>query len=217
MPAVILAAALSLSPRAWGQADGSVNALTVCSSPKGPEAGPIVTISYSTAPSSLSAVVLSPRRGNAPGTRRQQRVRRYGSGRGKARAEVAFEGDSFELLVDTSKPARPRLPAKLRTMSAFGVRAAKLSCLQFDFDGDEETCVSQGGTWSSQPPSCVWDSLDGGKPCRDSSQCETACVAPDSTPEGKHVKGHCFGKTSLQDACVSIVSGGTAGRAVCTD
>jgi len=214
----LLSAALALGARAQAQS-AEEGALTVCSSAEGPENGPIVTISYSTAPASLHAVVVSPKKG-AQATRREQPVKRFGGGRSRLKPRVYFQGEGFELEVDTAKPDKPKYPARLRVLSPFGtrgVRTADLSCLRFDFDGDEQTCASQGGLWQPQPPACIWNTSDDGHACKDSSECESACVAPQGAAEGKKARGHCFGKTSLSGACVVIVADGVAGRTECSD
>jgi len=51
----------------------------------------------------------------------------------------------------------------------------------FSYPTDNESCIAQGGIWGpiglSPEPGCMLPTTDAGKVCRDSSECQAACVA----------------------------------------
>lgn len=64
---------------------------------------------------------------------------------------------------------------------------------------DKESCEALGGKWQiwrnipNASPECNLPTSDAGKPCLDSSECESYCEAPEGAEVGAEVEGRCYG------------------------
>lgn len=85
----------------------------------------------------------------------------------------------------------------------------------------ETVCEREGGTWKKlgmqQHESCVLPASDAGKACKDSAECEVACVAQNSDAElGARAEGVCLHSTDLF-GCHIYLSDGITESAFCED
>lgn len=87
--------------------------------------------------------------------------------------------------------------------------------------GSENECRVVGGSWERRGMMnvliCAVPTSDAGKPCRDTSDCQSFCVAPAGAPAGKRVTGSCSGSYETLGSCISRVCLGRAEIGVCTD
>jgi hypothetical protein len=85
---------------------------------------------------------------------------------------------------------------------------------------DASRCTAAGGTCAyagmSCPLACIRRTTDGGKPCRDSVDCQSGCFADKGVPAGQTTQGTCHPLT-LAVGCVNPVSKGRAIGVVCGD
>src|SRR5947208_3148384 len=82
-------------------------------------------------------------------------------------------------------------------------------------------CISLGGTWRRAgmrgEEICDVPTKDAGRDCRDSSECLSACVAPEKAHSGQRVVGKCYGSFLTLGTCLARVSGGVAQVPHCSD
>lgn len=80
-------------------------------------------------------------------------------------------------------------------------------------------CESMGGSWSQFEKIIICDlpTRDSGKPCSDSRDCQSACVASGEVPAESKVQGQCFSRSSTLGTCLNLVVGGVAQGVVCED
>jgi hypothetical protein len=63
---------------------------------------------------------------------------------------------------------------------------------------------------------CVYPSHDAGKSCRDSSECEGRCDAPEPATRGQAVTGTCSARVG-RAGCANVVKNGIASGRICSD
>ena len=85
----------------------------------------------------------------------------------------------------------------------------------------EKVCDKQGGKWKKigrqQAYACVLSANDAGKTCKDSSECEVACVTENKKMEaGLKANGVCLESTDLF-GCKAYVSNGVVEHTLCVD
>jgi len=85
----------------------------------------------------------------------------------------------------------------------------------------QSDCEDDGGKWSvseqTSKGECNLPTLDAGKICNDSSDCESACIAESSMLPGIETTGICYGWSLLQSDCVNPVSSGITQGSTCDD
>jgi len=64
---------------------------------------------------------------------------------------------------------------------------------------------------------CDVPTKDAGRACKDSSECLSACVAPEKAQSGQRVVGKCYGSFLTLGTCLARVSGGVAQAPRCSD
>jgi len=84
-----------------------------------------------------------------------------------------------------------------------------------------ERCRALGGDWGLHGfvaiPQCVVPTNDGGKICRDSSECQSICIAPKNVAAGSKRSGTCFGSYNAVGTCLAQVRSGVVSATLCTD
>lgn len=84
-----------------------------------------------------------------------------------------------------------------------------------------EECAARGGSWRrmgmAQTEVCEMPTGDAGKPCSDSSECESYCVAPEGVEKGAVVTGTCHGTFLRLGYCFAEVTKGHAEQSACRD
>ena len=77
-------------------------------------------------------------------------------------------------------------------------------------------CDAKGGTFmpAVMTSSCAWPTRDAGKACRDSTECEGACVVPLDTPGGARITGACEAVAGVPE-CTNFLLDGAATGHVC--
>ncbi len=84
-----------------------------------------------------------------------------------------------------------------------------------------EQCSKLGGTWRRaglmQLEVCDVPTRDAGKTCRDSSECESLCVAQDGANASQASTGQCYKSFLTVGKCLSIVANGRISTAQCSD
>lgn len=84
----------------------------------------------------------------------------------------------------------------------------------------EEECIRSGGEWKKvgiQPaPECTFKSKDAGKQCRDNSECDGECLAPEGSQQGEKVSGICS-DYNFHLGCFRMVDNGTVSKTICVD
>ncbi|MBS7458042.1 hypothetical protein [Coralloluteibacterium stylophorae] len=84
----------------------------------------------------------------------------------------------------------------------------------------EAACLADGGTWAQHGRlavmSCARPTADAGRMCRDGSDCETACIAPEGVEDGTPTAGTCHASDKLF-GCHTRVTDGVAGPSLCID
>ena len=85
----------------------------------------------------------------------------------------------------------------------------------------EKVCERHGGNWDKigrqQAYACVLPASDAGKICKDSSECEVACVTENNqVGAGQKVSGVCLESTDLF-GCKAYVSQGIVEHTLCVD
>jgi hypothetical protein len=82
-------------------------------------------------------------------------------------------------------------------------------------------CEAAGGTWGRfgvrQQELCNLPTPDAGKRCTDSTECASACVAPNGAPVGGKADGTCYARALLLGTCLKRVSGGVVEPPLCVD
>jgi len=87
--------------------------------------------------------------------------------------------------------------------------------------GEQVQCEEKGGKWA--PPKaaaqgqCNLPTLDAGRICNDSTECESACVAESSMLPGLQTSGVCYGWSLLEAECVNPVARGVTQGNTCDD
>ena len=85
----------------------------------------------------------------------------------------------------------------------------------------QEQCSKLGGTWRRaglmQLEVCDVPTKDAGKPCRDSSECESLCVAADGANASQTTAGQCYKSFLTVGKCLTIVANGRISTAQCSD
>jgi len=86
---------------------------------------------------------------------------------------------------------------------------------------DQSECEEQGGKWEvpeeAAPGGCNLPTLDAGRVCNDSSECQSACIAEGSMLPGVQTTGFCYGWSLLQADCVNPISSGITQGSTCDD
>lgn len=84
-----------------------------------------------------------------------------------------------------------------------------------------QACEEQGGKWSragqSHDHQCNLPTMDAGKICSDSKECQSVCITEGSVIAGTAVTGFCYGWSLLEGTCLNQVSGGVAEGENCED
>ena len=84
-----------------------------------------------------------------------------------------------------------------------------------------EACAAAGGTWRKvgmlREELCDVPTLDAGKPCKSSTECESACVAREGADLTKPVTGACYKSLVLVGTCLTRVENGKVDSAQCAD
>ena len=82
-------------------------------------------------------------------------------------------------------------------------------------------CEEKGGKWEPEQTAsadhCNLPTLDAGKICDDSSECQSACVAEGSMLPGLHSSGICYGWSLLESECLNPVSSGVTQGSTCNE
>lgn len=82
-------------------------------------------------------------------------------------------------------------------------------------------CATLGGTWRRvgmlRTEVCDVPTGDGGKACRDSSECESVCVAPSEGAAAGAVTGQCYRSYLTTGTCLALVRNGQVESAQCAD
>lgn len=77
---------------------------------------------------------------------------------------------------------------------------------------NQANCEAQGGTWGRfgtyEGNICRLATRDGGRPCMDSSQCESACFTDQTLEKNVKVSGKCFEWSDTRGACLNRVQRG---------
>jgi hypothetical protein len=85
----------------------------------------------------------------------------------------------------------------------------------------EQECLDVGGSWARRGLrgafTCAVPTTDGGKACRDTKDCQSFCVAPDSAEVGARVEGRCSSTYERFGACAARVCRGRAEPALCVE
>lgn len=86
---------------------------------------------------------------------------------------------------------------------------------------DRISCEAKGGHWKPvgklQKNACVLPTIDAGKPCTDSSQCQVSCIVLDKNlSPGQKVVGQCNESTN-QFGCHTYVNDGVVEGTMCAD
>lgn len=75
-------------------------------------------------------------------------------------------------------------------------------------------CEAAGGEWIGPVGfdhyECKLPTIDGGKPCSDSSECHSGCVTALDVPAGTKTRGRCFEYSTLLLECYNEVRKGKA-------
>jgi hypothetical protein len=115
----------------------------------------------------------------------------------------------------------------LAALLAAALPAAAQDCQPIDLEAQkaqERECRDAGGQWSRFGVrdhlcgvySCAPRTADGGKPCRNRSDCDYLCVYARHAPLGTPVTGECAAyRTSF--GCITHVSCGVIAGRVCID
>ena len=87
-------------------------------------------------------------------------------------------------------------------------------------DCDAARCAEHGGRcgWAgfSCPEACIAPARDRGQPCKDVSECESACVAQGDVAKGAPANGRCY-DWALALECLNRVRQGRADGTVCIE
>jgi hypothetical protein len=114
------------------------------------------------------------------------------------------------------------------TRVAFLVALAAAGCALAGEPGpaptDEASCVRRGGKWGPvglvPAPTCNLPTTDGGKPCRDRKDCESACVAELTAEEQQKLPVQKTGKCAARQrtpGCLAMVEDGWVRTVLCVD
>ncbi|ASR43907.1 hypothetical protein BEN78_11505 [Xanthomonas citri pv. mangiferaeindicae] len=84
---------------------------------------------------------------------------------------------------------------------------------------NESDCLQRGGEWKqlgrAPVPQCLLQTVDAGKACTDSQQCQGQCLAPEGTVDSARVQGQCSVDTN-PFGCQQRVRDGVAWT-ICVD
>jgi hypothetical protein len=82
----------------------------------------------------------------------------------------------------------------------------------------QQSCEQKGGKWGIWTEGgstiCNLPTRDGGEPCKNSSECQVACEAPEGSGFGEQVNGTCV-KFQYQ-SCIRMVADGIYRGTICT-
>ena len=84
---------------------------------------------------------------------------------------------------------------------------------------ESDACAALGGGVEQVlffTTACVYPSVDAGKRCTDSSQCEGTCQAKESAKRGSRVVGRCSERVNTW-GCENMVIDGIASGLICAD
>lgn len=115
-----------------------------------------------------------------------------------------------------------RIPIFLFVLSLLllPVRPDALKAAESD-PGQKVECEEEGGKWEDKTTlsggQCNLPTLDSGKICNDSSECESACVAAGSLLPGLQTTGICYGWSLLEGECLNPVKGGVTQGSTCEE
>lgn len=86
---------------------------------------------------------------------------------------------------------------------------------------DPVECAEYDGRWSRFGDTlefeCSLPTLDGGKECSGSDDCESVCVTHDDEPVGTQTSGHCYDWTITRGSCLNHVSEDVVTGIVCDE
>ena len=95
------------------------------------------------------------------------------------------------------------------------------ACSTAGAQGTRAECEAAGGKWGRfglrQRELCDMPAPDAGKPCTDSKDCASACIAPDPAPVASNAEGKCYGRMLLLGTCLKQVRGGVVAPPLCAD
>jgi len=85
---------------------------------------------------------------------------------------------------------------------------------------DAARCKAAGGACGyagmACPRACIRRTTDGGKPCSDSSECQSACTTKENIPAGQKARGTCH-ELALVLGCSRPVRQGLSDSFMCSD
>jgi hypothetical protein len=88
-------------------------------------------------------------------------------------------------------------------------------------DIDRAACENAGGKVEGIGifgiPACVQYYSDGGKPCRDKSECQGLCFRPEVLERGKESDGTCQSSEHDSFGCISRIEDGKVTDSMCQD
>jgi hypothetical protein len=124
---------------------------------------------------------------------------------------------AFALLVACGKQQKP-----VDVTASSGIpQESSLPDKQGPIARSKEECEALQGAWlpeaTHSPVRCLVPTQDGGKSCKDSSECASICVAPDNAVSDQVVTGTCFPSYNTIGTCLRRVSDGKAGHRICRD
>jgi hypothetical protein len=124
---------------------------------------------------------------------------------------------------EPARPGRALAVERWRFMRAAvaGVILFAAACSTAGAQGTRAECEAAGGKWGRfglrQRELCDLPAPDAGKPCTDSKDCASACIAPDTAPVASSSEGKCYGRMLLLGTCLKQVRGGVVAPPLCAD
>ncbi len=99
------------------------------------------------------------------------------------------------------------------------VAMSEAKCLSDQPVETKEECEQYGGQWGvwsdkpNEPETCNLPTVDSGKVCDDSDDCQSFCQAPEGSQVGEEVTGECYEYRHYR--CLQTVEDGVAGAVAC--
>lgn len=85
----------------------------------------------------------------------------------------------------------------------------------------QTACEAAGGRWVAAglqgTAQCDVRTADAGAPCREDSDCQSACVTGDGVAADTPVTGRCYERSLTLGHCLNYVTGGVATGVLCKD
>ena len=108
----------------------------------------------------------------------------------------------------------PRISENLKEYKKY---ANKPQVISGDWPKDEPSCISLNGRWDQGQVqySCNLPTQDGGKECRDLTECQGYCAVDGSIPRGTKMSGKCSEWTGSSSGCANLVYEGVVMGAEC--